>query len=477
MKDTIVAALASTPDRLEQLEGTVEALRKQRVDAIRVYLNDYEEGERPDFLSPEEVVFANEADGYLGDAGRFYWLNREIGRQCSHYFTVGHQLIYPPNYIAAMCAAFDVRGRRAIVGVQGSIFAPDGSDTGTLQVYDRLNSDRAVHMLNTAATLLSRRLIDLSIDDLRAPNANPDLPLAIAAQRQGVPMVDLARREHWIGKRELEAAEECSAEEGRTAAQIPLSRIAVAGWRLYKDPLVKRAEENAGIIGKYELGEVFTEPVPEGGFDRQVEALNAELGGELFVMVVGAMNGVDYDGLRKHLVNNPQWRGLLIEPLPDIMAELKANYEGRDNLLFEEVAITEEDGTAEITRIPVANVGQECPKWSKGIGTLKPDKHIIGHRDELTPYAVKETVTTTTFKTLVEKYGDEFSNIHILQIDAEGYDYEIFKQVWDEKFMPRIIKIEINYFTITDLREIKALLKTHGYKCFFDFDDLIAVKS
>lgn len=63
-----------------------------------------------------------------------------------------------------------------------------------------------------------------------------------------------------------------------------------------------------------------------------------------------------------------------------------------------------------------------------------------------------------------------------MQIDAEGYDKEILDQVWAANFRPSVVKIEVNYLTYVDIKEVKANLETHDYNCFFERDDLIAVK-
>jgi FkbM family methyltransferase len=342
--------------------------------------------------------------------------------------------------------------------------------------YESLNRARTVHILGTATTLLSRGTINLSLDDFRMRNA-ADLQLAIAAQRQRVPMVALARYANWITEERPWTAEgfsiwKTTKERGHSGVQTHLARAAVSDWQLHKDPL----EEKTAKVSKVSEGTpLFAESVASGGFDKCVEELNAKLSGELFFVVVGAMDGVNHDRLRKHIARNKNWQGLLVEPLPDMFDKLKANYAGRSNLLFEDAAITEQEGTAEITRIPEENVDNECPSWADGISTLRPDIHIIGQREELKEFSVKQSIRTTTFESLARKHS--LKQIDILQIDAEGYDKEIFDQVWEANFRPSIIKVEVNYLTYVAIKELKAKLETYNYKCFFERDDLVAAKA
>lgn len=209
-------------------------------------------------------------------------------------------------------------------------------------------------------------------------------------------------------------------------------------------------------------------------FNQHIAAVNAKYHGDLFFLEVGAMDGVGHDALHAHIINNPGWRGLLVEPLPDMFAKLKANYAGRDNLLFENSAITDKNGEAQITRIPQDSVNRDVPEWADGISTLKPDIHIIGNYDYLKDHSVTETIKTSTFASLVDKY--HITGIDVLQIDAEGYDKEIFDQIWAAGFRPSLIKIEINYLLYVVIRDLKYLLETNGYHCFLQSDDLIAVQ-
>lgn len=459
----IVAAMASTPERLPHLEDMVGTIRPQidGVGELRVYLNGFKEV--PPFLSPAEARLSRDADGDLGDAGRFYWLDREAGADHTHYLAIDDRYKYPGNFVTAMVAECDVRDGKAIVGVDGFTFNSSVSDFDRcFRSSEKLATAQSVHMLGAAAVLLDRRTVDLSRGDFTTHNAT-DVQLAVAAQR-GTPMVALPRPANWITERETTSGPRPS------RSQIQLAKAALPDWRLYPDPLVAKFQEISDPINSQAL---VVETAPEGWFDEQVRALSDRLHGELFFVVVGAMDGVEHDGLRQHIVEHPGWEGLLVEPLPDMMQKLRHNYRGRGNLLFEEAAITERVGTANITRIPAANVGQECPPWADGISSFRED-HIVNRYEGLKEYAVQQEVRTITFEALAAKHN--LSKIDLLQIDAEGYDKKIFDQIWAANFRPSLIKIEVNYQTIVEVKELQAMLKLYGYQCFFDFDDLIAVK-
>src|SRR5215472_4915785 len=59
---------------------------------------------------------------------------------------------------------------------------------------------------------------------------------------------------------------------------------------------------------------------------------------EVFVVKIGANDGVESDPLVDFLVNDARYRGLLVEPIPAYARMLSANYEGTGRFKIEQVA-------------------------------------------------------------------------------------------------------------------------------------------
>ena len=87
---------------------------------------------------------------------------------------------------------------------------------------------------------------------------------------------------------------------------------------------------------------------------------------------------------------------------------------------------------------------------------------------------VKEPVNCITFKDLKDKYN--INKIDLLQVDCEGYDYDIFKQIWSEEFRPAIVKIEVVNISKEDLDELTNTLSYSGYEVRHIGDDIIGLK-
>jgi len=86
----------------------------------------------------------------------------------------------------------------------------------------------------------------------------------------------------------------------------------------------------------------------------------------------------------------------------------------------------------------------------------------------------KTMVTTLSFKELVEKC--QIKRIDFLQLDCEGYDYEVLKQFDFNLFSPDIINYESFHFSDQTRHECENLLKSKGYSLFRYGGDTCAYK-
>ena len=87
---------------------------------------------------------------------------------------------------------------------------------------------------------------------------------------------------------------------------------------------------------------------------------------------------------------------------------------------------------------------------------------------------IRQTIATMTFAELARKHS--ITQIDLLQSDTEGYDKVIFDQVWQAGFRPAILKLEINYMYYHVIRSLYYQLTNEGYTCFYEDDDIVAVR-
>jgi hypothetical protein len=100
---------------------------------------------------------------------------------------------------------------------------------------------------------------------------------------------------------------------------------------------------------------------------------------------------------------------------------------------------------------------------------MVPETHI----EDVVSHMVTETVSGITISKLYEKYGRQFD---LIQVDTEGYDYNIFIQLLEQGLTADLYKIEIAHITYTKTVWMRWKLEQLGYKTFIDNYDLIAYR-
>lgn len=206
-------------------------------------------------------------------------------------------------------------------------------------------------------------------------------------------------------------------------------------------------------------------------FNEILNSYNRIKGGQIHFLQIGAMDGVKHDDLYTHVMNN-EWSGVLVEPLPDMFERLVENYSDKMWLKFENSAIVSGDETeVTIYRVPPEKIKeQNLPDWLDGCSTIKTD----GYLEEALQHMVPVTVNAMRYEELLQKYNtDKFD---LIQIDTEGYDYEIFLQILKVGLTADLYKIEIAHITYSKAVWMQWVLGQAGYKTFIDGYDLVAYK-
>lgn len=182
-----------------------------------------------------------------------------------------------------------------------------------------------------------------------------------------------------------------------------------------------------------------------------------------FFVSVGANDGKQFDPLYDTVIKN-KWSGVLIEPDTNAFEQLKINYKELPNLLFENSAITEVDGDIDLY----------CGKTNLHFTlSLNQAKYMF----DVPPTAVK--VPGITFKSLFTKHN--ISNVDVLMIDVEGYDFKLLKTFPFELVKPRVIRCEYTHIWNEgdNIESMVELLTNHGYECYVDENntDVIAIQA
>ena len=190
---------------------------------------------------------------------------------------------------------------------------------------------------------------------------------------------------------------------------------------------------------------------------------------DIFFVEIGAMDGVSFDPLYA-VVMKYRWRGLLVEPLPDLFARLKENYKDATGVLFENAAIAEERGEKVMYRVAPQAVQQGLvPPWAGGISSFFLDKNALGGKgvtDEafkkILPHVITERVATDTLRAILDR--NHIKKIDVLQIDTEGYDFQVLRQFDFSIFKPVLIRMEECNLSDAEKTAAIKLFASHGYQ-------------
>ena len=115
---------------------------------------------------------------------------------------------------------------------------------------------------------------------------------------------------------------------------------------------------------------------------------------------------------------------------------------------------------------------ENLPAWYDQLGSFD-EQHILKHLDgKLSPYIRSEKLESINLSKLL--YRNEVSEIDLLHIDTEGYDWEILSQLNLERYSPQFILFEKRHLSESSLKlAVEFLIKKYH---LFDIGmDMLAV--
>ena len=172
---------------------------------------------------------------------------------------------------------------------------------------------------------------------------------------------------------------------------------------------------------------------------------------------------------------------MLVEPVREYFDQLQNAYGGLPNVSFENVAITEVAGDRDLHRLAssVDPTAHGFPAWLSETSSLLPDwitQEESGQSQELKDFWQQhrqvEKVRCWTLDQLLDRNG--LKHVDLLQIDAEGYDYEILRTIDFSRRRPLFINYERQGMQ-EDEPPCRAMLTDAGYVLFDWGIDTLAV--
>jgi FkbM family methyltransferase len=197
---------------------------------------------------------------------------------------------------------------------------------------------------------------------------------------------------------------------------------------------------------------------------------------DFFFIQVGAHNGMSNDHLHDCIIRFAL-HGMLIEPQPHVFSTLCETYRACTTVRLENSAITNTDGT-----VPFYTIDPRIQflQYVNQVASLNRDHTLRMLKRHLASEAspeivrqfkdggfspekcvVEQKVKGTTFSSLLANH--QILNYSLLQIDTEGFDFEVLKAADIPRHMPAVVNYEHVHLTIDDRIEAWRLLKSLGY--------------
>lgn len=189
---------------------------------------------------------------------------------------------------------------------------------------------------------------------------------------------------------------------------------------------------------------------------------------------VGACDGRSFDPIHEFLKRHRnRVKGVVLEPLPDLFAELERSYRDFPAVLPRRLAVHNTQREMSLYRVNPARLSS-LPEFARGIASFDPEHY---RRSGIPADAiVPEQVPCSPLTEIIGEAG--FSKLDLLQIDTEGYDAEILLHMDWHHVKPWIIRFEhgVSSGTLSPdrLNQVIDVLHEHGYELCYEDSDAIA---
>lgn len=192
------------------------------------------------------------------------------------------------------------------------------------------------------------------------------------------------------------------------------------------------------------------------------------------VVQIGANDGINNDPIHK-FIKRDHWHGVLLEPQRFVFQKyLQPLYRKTGGIVVFNAALDVRDGQKPIYKVAVSE-----SRWATGLssfnrGALEAavksgyiEREAIKEGAPLpenkNDYITEEQVECISTESLIKRFGLE--KIDWLQIDTEGFDFEIIKMFNIGVTRPEVIVYENLHFGPEQQKECLEFLVKNGYLC------------
>jgi len=177
---------------------------------------------------------------------------------------------------------------------------------------------------------------------------------------------------------------------------------------------------------------------------------------------VGAFDGLANDPIHP-LVRAFGLRGLIVEPQVGVLDRLRATYADHPQVSLVNAAVADANGMRDFYTTTGGPIQQASFSRSHLVKHGVPADQILGLK-----------VRCITIASLLQEHG--LDRCDLLQIDAEGYDYQIIRTIDFNAVKPLIIRFEHAHMTDDESNQCIELLASHAFRFITERRDIIALR-
>ena len=252
-------------------------------------------------------------------------------------------------------------------------------------------------------------------------------------------------------------------------------------FRQFKHQAIRKLyASNSFILRKYlEIWKPKTNSIEEFLWESAAEEK------DFFVVQIGANDGYINDPIVK-LIRKGNWKGVLLEPQQLVFNQyLQPLYSHYSGIHLVNAAISATLETRELYTISFS-----AERWATGLASFVKssiegkinDGYVdscIKKYEEIAPekkenYIQTQNVQCITFENIIDQF--KVTKIDLLQIDTEGFDFEVIKMFPFQIMKPKIISFESDRLSTSDFNDCKIFLVRQGYNVSDIGRDAVAVR-
>lgn len=164
------------------------------------------------------------------------------------------------------------------------------------------------------------------------------------------------------------------------------------------------------------------------------------------------------------------WRAVLVEPQPEPFQRVQEAYAESESVEVYNVALSDEIGVRTLYTVP-AHPG--LPEWTQQVASfdlehVRRQQASLPDSIDLARHIHPLEVQAWTFDRLLAEAS--VTRVDMLQVDTEGYDYEVLRLFDLARWKPAIVNYEHAHLSRQDQQATARLLIHHGYKLSMSFE-------